>query len=61
MISTKENIEELKEFEPMWKLSQFDSNYLQSALDDKVFKSISIKINRSYQGNGTTGETVKRI
>ena len=29
----------------MWKLSQFDSCYLQSALEDKVFKSISIKIN----------------
>ncbi len=45
IVSTKENIEKLKEFEPMWKLSQFDSNYLQSALEDKVFKSISIKIN----------------
>ncbi len=45
IVSTKENIEKLKEFEPMWKLSQFDSNYLQSALEDKVFKSISIKLN----------------
>lgn len=45
IVSTKENIEKLKEFEPMWKLSQFDSNYLQAALDDKLFKSISKAIN----------------
>ena len=45
IVSTKENIEKLKRFEPMWKLSQFDSNYLQSALDDKLFKSISKAIN----------------
>ena len=45
IVSTKENIEKLKEFEPMWKLSQFDSIYLQNALEDKVFKSVSIKIN----------------
>ena len=29
----------------MWKLSQFDSNYLQAALNDKAFKSISKAIN----------------
>jgi threonine-phosphate decarboxylase len=29
----------------MWKLSQFDSNYLQAALDDKLFKNISKAIN----------------
>jgi len=45
IVSTKENIEKLKRFEPMWKLSQFDSNYLQAALDDKVFKNISKAIN----------------
>ncbi|QKF78748.1 aminotransferase class I/II-fold pyridoxal phosphate-dependent enzyme [Arcobacter defluvii] len=45
IVSTKANIEKLKEFEPMWKLSQFDSNYLQAALDDKLFKSISKAIN----------------
>ena len=45
IVSIKENIEKLKEFEPMWKLSQFDSSYLQEALEDKVFKSVSIKIN----------------
>ena len=45
IVSTQQNIEKLKRFEPMWKLSQFDSNYLQSALDDKLFKNISKAIN----------------
>jgi len=45
IVSTKKNIEKLKEFEPMWKLSQFDSNYLQAALDDKLFKNLSKEIN----------------
>lgn len=45
IVSTKENIEKIKEFEPMWKLSQFDSCYLQNALEDKVFKSVSQKVN----------------
>ncbi len=45
IVSTPQNIEKLKRFEPMWKLSQFDSNYLQSALDDKLFKNISKAIN----------------
>lgn len=45
IVSTKENIEKLKEFEPMWKLSQFDSIYLQNALEDRVFKGVSQKIN----------------
>ena len=45
IVSTKQNIEKLKRFEPMWKLSQFDSNYLQAALDDKLFKNISKAIN----------------
>lgn len=45
IVSTKENIQKLKEFEPMWKLSQFDSNYLQAALDDKLFKNLSKEIN----------------
>ena len=45
IISSKENIEKLKEFEAMWKISQFDSMYLQNALDDKVFKIVSQKVN----------------
>ena len=46
IVSTKENIEKLKEFEPMWKLSQFDSIYLQNALEDRVFKGVSQKVNK---------------
>ena len=45
IVSRKENIAKLKEFEPMWKLSQFDSIYLQEALNDKEFKAISKEIN----------------
>ena len=45
IVSTQQNIEKLKEFEPMWKLSQFDSNYLQAALDDKLFKNLSKELN----------------
>ena len=45
IVSNKENISSLKEFEPMWKLSHFDSSYLQEALDDKEFKIISKEIN----------------
>lgn len=45
LVSNKKNIESIRRFEPMWKLSQFDSNYLQAALDDKTFKKISKAIN----------------
>ena len=45
IVSRKENIAKLKEFEPMWKLSQFDSIYLQESLSDKEFKTISKEIN----------------
>lgn len=45
IVSNETNIDSLKRFEPMWKLSQFDSNYLQAALDDKNFKRISKAIN----------------
>lgn len=45
IVSRKENIAKLKEFEPMWKLSQFDSIYLQESLSDKEFKAISKEIN----------------
>ena len=45
IVSNEENIKKLKENEPMWKLSQFDSTYLQEALKDKTFKNISKSIN----------------
>ena len=45
LISSVENIQKLKQNEPMWKLSHFDSCYLQEALDDKVFLKTSKAIN----------------
>ncbi|HIP11193.1 MAG TPA: aminotransferase class I/II-fold pyridoxal phosphate-dependent enzyme [Arcobacter sp.] len=45
IISSKENIAKLKENEPMWKLSHFDSCYLQEALNDKLFAKTSKAIN----------------
>ena len=45
IVSSEKNIDSLKRFEPMWKLSTFDSNYLQASLDDKNFKRISKAIN----------------
>ena len=45
IISSKENIKNLRKNEPLWKLSQFDSLYLQNALEDINFKSISKSIN----------------
>ena len=45
IVSSKKNIDSLKRFEPMWKLSTFDSSYLQAALNDKNFKRISKAIN----------------
>jgi len=51
IISVKENIEKLKQYEPLWKISQFDSHYLQSALQDPNFekktKNITTK-NKEY-------------
>ena len=41
LVSNEKNIDSLRRFEPMWKLSQFDSNYLQAALDDFNFKRIA--------------------
>ena len=45
LVSNEENIKNLQSNEPMWKLSQFDSHYLQAALKDKTFKNISKSIN----------------
>ena len=45
IISSKNNIEKLKEFEPMWKISQFDQEYIKSAIKDKNFIKISKAIN----------------
>jgi len=45
LLSNEHNITELKKTEPMWKLSHFDSSYLQESLKDKSFKAISKSIN----------------
>ena len=45
IISNEKNIDSLTRFEPLCKLSQFDSSYLQTALEDKNFKRISKAIN----------------
>ena len=45
LVSSKQNINNLQKNEPMWKLSHFDSIYLQEALKDKTFKNISKSIN----------------
>jgi threonine-phosphate decarboxylase len=41
IVSNISNIAKLKEDEPMWKISQFDSSYLQSALKDTNFKQLA--------------------
>jgi threonine-phosphate decarboxylase len=37
IISSSKNIRQLNSKEPLWKISQFDSYYLQSAFRDKTF------------------------
>ena len=45
VISSKENIAKLKEKEPAWKISQFDSHYIQEALKDENFSKVSKAVN----------------
>jgi threonine-phosphate decarboxylase len=45
IVSNTNNIQNLNINEPMWKLSQFDSNYLQEALKDNKFKEKSKLLN----------------
>jgi threonine-phosphate decarboxylase len=45
IISDKQNIESLKQKEPLWKISQFDSFYIKNVLDDKNFEKISKAVN----------------
>lgn len=49
IFSTKKNIRALHEREPLWKISQFDSHYLQSALRDEAFPLKSRAINDVYK------------
>ncbi len=51
VISNRENIKRLREREALWKISKFDSLYLQSALKDRKFQKKTKKIikkNRKY-------------
>ena len=41
IISSKQNIDKLKVYEPLWKISQFDSVYIQEVLKDKNFSHIT--------------------
>jgi len=45
VISTQTNIEAIKSQEPLWKISEFDSQYLQSALRDNSFSKKAKEIN----------------
>ncbi len=45
IISNRKNIDLIKKNEPMWKISQFDSIYIQEALKDKEFKNASLNKN----------------
>jgi threonine-phosphate decarboxylase len=49
IISSANNIKQLHSKEPLWKLSQFDSHYLQSALKDKTFSERSQAVNDTYR------------
>ncbi|WP_428026662.1 aminotransferase class I/II-fold pyridoxal phosphate-dependent enzyme [Arcobacter sp.] len=51
IISTSKNIKKLKEKEPLWKISHFDSIYLENAIKNKDFINKTIKIteeNKQY-------------
>jgi len=45
VFSNEKNIQKLSEKEPLWKVSEFDSQYLKSALRDKGFKQRSQELN----------------
>ena len=38
LLSNEKNIQAINEHEPLWKISEFDSHYLQEALKDEKFK-----------------------
>ena len=51
IISNSKNTKKLKEKEPLWKISHFDSIYLENAIKDKNFINKTIKItnkNKNY-------------
>ncbi len=58
LLSDERNITHIKSQEPLWKISEFDSHYLQSALEDQLFPEVSRIIsheNREYLINMLQG------
>jgi len=49
LISNKKNIDDIREKEPLWKISEFDSHYLQAALKDEKFVEKARKINVKHR------------
>ena len=49
VVSNKKSIQKLQKSEPLWKISEFDSHYLQSALRDKNFPQKSRIINNEHR------------
>jgi threonine-phosphate decarboxylase len=45
VLSNEQNITQLKNKEPLWKLSQFDSIYMQALLEDTRFRKLSLGVN----------------
>jgi threonine-phosphate decarboxylase len=45
IVSNEKNIKKLSKNEPLWKISQYDSSYLQKALKDKIFNKTAKAIN----------------
>lgn len=45
VLSNQDNIVKLKEKEPLWKISIFDSLYIQEMLKDQNFRKISLAVN----------------
>jgi threonine-phosphate decarboxylase len=59
IISSKINIKKLKQNEPMWKLSEFDSTYLTYVLKDKKFNEESIR--KTLENRKILTETLKKF
>jgi threonine-phosphate decarboxylase len=49
VLSNSKNIQKLQAKEPLWKISEFDSQYLQSALRDRAFIQRSRELNSRYK------------
>ncbi len=59
IISNQNNIKRLKEKEPIWKISEFDSEYIQSALRDSSFKKKALSEN--IKNRDRVIEILKRV